>query len=80
MCPSCLKAIQHADHAAYREGCIGCAVRELVHMTPAKRERQLDRVEREIGRGMRAEVVRMVRIEAARIQKLRALARKDGNG
>lgn len=44
-------------------------------MTPAKRERELDEVERQIGRCMRAEVVRMVRIEAARIQKLRALAR-----
>jgi hypothetical protein len=79
-CPSCLKALQHADHTAYREGCIGCAVRELVHMTPDRRAKELDQVEREIGPGMRAEVGRMVRIEAARIQKLRALARKDGNG
>jgi len=70
-CPSCLKAKDHAGHADYQNGCIGCQIRWLVHMTPEARAIRLDRVQFAYGYGARAEAVRLIEIEAARIKKLR---------
>lgn len=73
-CPSCLRALQLASHREYREGCLGCDVRQLVHMQADDRELALDRIERLHGRAARIETVRLVELEAARIRVLRRRA------
>jgi len=74
MCQSCLTAMQRADHADYRDGCLGCTVRKLAHMEHDDRQRYLDRVQHLCGFEQRRELVQMVREEHARIKKLRATA------
>ena len=75
-CPSCRKAKDHAGHTDYQDGCIGCQIRWLVHMTPEARAMRLDRVQFAYGHGARAEAVRLIEIEAARIKRLRAQTRE----
>lgn len=74
-CPSCLAALQRADHRDYRAGCIGCEVRELAQMEPGKRRNALQLLLKEFGR----EAYERVRLDAlretARIERLRRLAR-----
>jgi len=70
-CPSCLRAQQIAAHRDYREGCTGCGIRELAHMPADKREQALDVLEHHCGTAARARVVQELRVEVARIKKLR---------
>lgn len=70
-CPSCIRALQVAAHRDYREGCIGCGVRELAHMPQEKREQALDVLANVCGPDARARVVQELRVEMARIKKLR---------
>lgn len=76
-CPACLRAQQVADHTDYQEGCIGCGARKLAHMPQEERERMFDRIQHVSGWDMRAEAVRLVRAEIARIRKLRGHRAKE---
>lgn len=70
-CSSCLRAMQIANHGAYVDGCIGCGVRRLAHMTPEERERTLDRIQAVHGWTARVEAIKLLRVERARLKKLR---------
>lgn len=78
-CPSCLRALQLASHADYRDGCLGCQIRKLVHMQQPEREAMLDRIQFANGWGARVEAVRLIELERARIRNLRTRvpARKE---
>lgn len=70
-CPSCIRALQVAAHRDYQEKCPGCQIRKLAHMAPAQRERQLDLLVHLCGPQARARVQQELRVEQARIRKLR---------
>lgn len=71
-CPSCTLSMQKPAHADYREGCLGCQIRKLVHMPGEQRAAMLDRIQHVHGYGARAEAARLIELEAARIKQLRA--------
>lgn len=70
-CPSCTRALQVATHRAYLEKCPGCQIRKLAHMPADQRERQLDLLCHLCGPDARARVRQELRVELARIRKLR---------
>jgi hypothetical protein len=70
-CPSCTRALQVALHKDYRDACPACQIRKLAHMPQEKRERQLDLLTHLCGPGARARVQQELRVELARIRKLR---------
>lgn len=70
-CPQCLKALQVALHEVFVENCIGCVVRRLALMSSEEREWYLDRLQHLCGWDTRAEVLRMVTLERARIAALK---------
>lgn len=74
-CPSCATALQSQSHGSYVDGCLGCGIRKLVHSTPDQRGAMLDRIQFVHGYGARAEAVKLIEIEAARIRRLRQLAK-----
>lgn len=71
-CPSCTRAQQIAAHRDYRKDCPGCGVRQLAHMGADERERMLDKLCHLCGPGARARVRQEVRVEMARIKKLKS--------
>ncbi|MES2634040.1 MAG: hypothetical protein V4669_13785 [Pseudomonadota bacterium] len=73
-CTSCLAALQLANHADYRDGCVGCGIRKLFHMEAPARAAMLDRIQFAHGWGARVEAVKLLEIEAARIKALRRKA------
>lgn len=70
-CPACIRAQQIATHRDYRDGCVGCGIRELAHMPQEKREQALDTLAHVCGPDARARVTKELRYEMARIKKLR---------
>lgn len=70
-CTACLRALQVAAHRDYQDKCPGCQIRKLAHMAPEARERQLDLLVHLCGPGARARVRQELRVELARIKKLR---------
>lgn len=70
-CQSCLTAMQRAAHAGYVDGCLGCQIRKLTHMEQSAREAMLDRIRFACGDDAKAEAIRLIEIERARIQHLR---------
>lgn len=77
-CTSCIHAMQVAAHRDYQEKCPTCQIRKLAHMAPEQRERQLDLLCHLCGPGARARVRQELRVELARIKKLRGhRARKE---
>lgn len=74
-CPFCLAAQQSPSHGEYVAGCLSCGIRRLVHSTPQERGAMLDRIQFVHGYGARAEAGRLIEIEAARIRRLRQLAK-----
>jgi hypothetical protein len=73
--PSCTTALQNPSHGEYVDGCLGCCIRRLVHSTPEARAAMLDRIQFAHGWGARNEAVKLIEIEAARIRRLRQLAK-----
>lgn len=71
-CSACLAAMQVADYRHYVKACVGCQIRKLAHMPAEKRERQLDLLCHLCGPGARERVRQEMRVELARIRKLRA--------
>lgn len=76
-CPSCLRAQQVALHRDYRDGCPQCQIRKLAHMPAEQMERQLDLLTHLCGPGARARVRQELRMELARIRKLRAAGQRQ---
>lgn len=77
-CPSCLRAQQVALHRDFRDGCPGCGIRELALMGAEERERQMDLLCHLRGPNARDRVRRDLRMEIARINRLRGIpARKE---
>ena len=72
-CPSCLRAQQVAAHRDYDKDCPGCGIRQLAHMGAEDREKQLDLLVHLCGPGARARVLQELRVEMARIKKLRGV-------
>jgi hypothetical protein len=71
-CSSCTRALQVATHRGYVEKCPACQIRKLAHMPVEQRERQLDLLCHLCGPDARARVRQELRVELARIRKLRA--------
>ncbi len=74
-CVSCTTALQQHNHGDYREGCLGCGIRKLVHMEGQERAAMLDRIQFACGFGARVEAVKLLELEVARIRRLRSLAK-----
>lgn len=74
-CPHCLKALQVVAYEHHDESCVGCGIRKLALMPAKEREEQLDRLQFACGWNARAEVVRLMRLEHARIAALKEKGR-----
>jgi hypothetical protein len=70
-CLECIHATRKTVWRSYDEDCIGCQIRLLAYMGHEARELQLDTLERCKGRAARSEVVKLLRLEMARIKALR---------
>lgn len=75
-CPQCLHAQQLVTWQHYAENCYGCEVRKLAGMDFEKRQKQLDLVAHLCGPAARAEVVKLLSIERARVYRLVELKRR----
>lgn len=76
-CPSCLRALQVADHRDFQPRCVGCGIRKLALMSPLDRERQMDLITHLCGPDARKRVREDLRVEVARIKKLRGARAKE---
>lgn len=70
-CQSCTRALQIANHRDYQRDCPGCGIRQLAHMGAEDRERMLDKLCHLCGPAARARVRQELRVEMARIKKLK---------
>lgn len=70
-CPACLRAQQVVAHVEYRRECPGCSIRQLAHMNHVEREKRLDLLTHLCGPEARRRVREEIRLELARIRKLR---------
>lgn len=76
-CPSCVRALQVPLHREYVKTCPGCGIRELAHMAAEERERMLDRLVHLCGPKARERVREELRVEMARIKKVRGARAKE---
>lgn len=76
-CPSCLRALQIPLHKEFRKDCPGCGIRQLALMGAEERERMLDKLVHLCGPGARDRVRQELRVEMARIKRLRGRRAKE---
>lgn len=70
-CQECIRAKQLVVHEQYQGDCLGCVVRRLAYQTAEQREWYFDRLQHVAGYEARAEVVKLVQLERARIAALK---------
>lgn len=70
-CQHCTTAASRWTYGGYDANCPDCEIRRLANSARPARESALDRIERESGGTVRAEVLRRIKSEYARIQSLR---------
>lgn len=75
-CQECIRAKQLVVHEQYTEDCLGCVVRRLAYQTAEEREWYFDRLQHLAGYAARAEVVKLVQLERARIAALKQAQEK----
>jgi hypothetical protein len=77
-CRQCLRARQRVVHREYADACEGCTIRRIAYLPADERERWFDRVQHLGGISDRAEAVKLVNLERARIAALSAaMPRKE---
>jgi hypothetical protein len=77
-CRQCLRARQRVVHRIFEADCEGCTIRRIAYLPADDRERWFDRVQHLGGIGDRAEAVKLVNLERARIAALSAaMPRKE---